>query len=226
MVSPDLDDISSWQYDLPAELIASRPAAKRDDSRLMIVRCDSGHIEHGKIRDLPDLLSAGDLLVFNNTKVLPARLFGFRTSTQGQWEGLFLEQLAAEHWKITGQTRGKLTVGESLTLIPAHEVGLSPSDQLPQPDGALQLKLVERFADGTWRVLPNHREMLCNSWNNSERCRCRPILDVKLLMRRTRLGIRPYSRTNPAPSLLPQLACTSRLNCCSVVRNMESIPLR
>ncbi|MDG1897390.1 MAG: tRNA preQ1(34) S-adenosylmethionine ribosyltransferase-isomerase QueA [Fuerstiella sp.] len=152
MVSPDLDDISSWQYHLPDELIASRPAIRRDDSRLMIVRRDSGNIEHGMIRDLPDLLSADDLLVFNNTKVLPARLFGFRTSTGGKWEGLFLEQLADGHWKITGQTRGKMTRGESISLIPADEVGLNPSDQ---SDDALQLKLVERFADGTWRVLPS-----------------------------------------------------------------------
>ena len=156
MVSPDLDDISSWQYDLPNELIASRPATRRDDSRLMIVRRESGNIEHRMIRDLPDLLSANDLLVFNNTKVLPARLFGFRTSTRGKWEGLFLEQLADRHWKITGQTRGKLIVGESISLIPAHEVGLTQSDHPSQSSDALQLQLVERFADGTWRVLPSH----------------------------------------------------------------------
>ncbi|MCP4172009.1 MAG: tRNA preQ1(34) S-adenosylmethionine ribosyltransferase-isomerase QueA [Fuerstiella sp.] len=155
MVAPDLDDISSWRYNLPAELIASRPAAKRDDSRLMIVRRDSGRIEHAKIRDLPDLLSADDLLIFNNTKVLPARLFGFRTSTRGKWEGLFLEQLADAHWKITGQTRGKLTAGESITLISAHQPGRNHRDQRRQSKTALQLKLVECFADGTWRVLPS-----------------------------------------------------------------------
>ncbi|HIK91795.1 MAG TPA: tRNA preQ1(34) S-adenosylmethionine ribosyltransferase-isomerase QueA [Planctomycetes bacterium] len=157
MVTPDLDDISSWQYDLPAELIASRPAARRDDSRLMIVRRDSGRIEHGQIRDLPELLSAGDLLLFNNTKVLPARLFGFRTSTQGKWEGLFLEEMSDGHWKIVGQTRGRLTVGESLTLIPASEIGPTPARRPSQSGDALQLKLVERFDDGTWLVVPSQQ---------------------------------------------------------------------
>ena len=155
MLTPDLDDISSWQYDLPAELIASRPAVRRDDSRLMIVRRDSERIEHGQIRDLPDLLSAGDLLIFNNTKVLPARLFGFRTSTEGKWEGLFLEQLCDKHWKIAGQTRGKLTAGESITLIPAVEMGQTPSPRPSQSSDALQLKLVERSADGTWLASPS-----------------------------------------------------------------------
>ena len=116
MVTPDLDDISAWQYDLPEDLIAARPTARRDDSRLMVIRRDSGQIEHRQIRDLPDLLSPNDRLVFNNTKVLPARLFGFRTSTNGKWEGLFLDEQNDGQWRITGQTRGKLQPDESLVF--------------------------------------------------------------------------------------------------------------
>ncbi len=75
-MSVDLNHISSWQYDLPEELIASRPAERRDDGRLMVVDRKNQDIQHRLIRDLPDLLQSGDRLVFNNTQVLPARLFG------------------------------------------------------------------------------------------------------------------------------------------------------
>ncbi len=149
MATPDLDDISAWQYKLPDELIASRPAARRDDSRLMVVRRASGQIEHRQIRDLPDLLSAGDRLIFNNTKVLPARLFGFRTSTKGKWEGLFLEEPQNGRWRITGQTRGRLLPGETLTLVPAKE-------DVQQPP--LQLRLIIQNDDGSWLVEPSRSE--------------------------------------------------------------------
>lgn len=146
MVSRDLDDLSAWQYDLPQELIASRPTARRDDSRLMVVRRETSAIEHYSIRDLPSLLQSGDRLVMNNTKVIPARLFGFRTSTQGKWEGLFLSEDTDGLWRITGQTRGRLKVGESLTLVPAH------SQSATEP---LHLLLTSRNADGTWMVRPD-----------------------------------------------------------------------
>ena len=83
----DLELLSSWQFELPAELIASRPAETRDGARLLVVDRQTASITHARIRDLPELLRPNDLLVFNNTKVLPARLFGFRTSTGGRWEG-------------------------------------------------------------------------------------------------------------------------------------------
>ncbi len=160
MVTPDLDDISAWQYDLPEDLIAARPTARRDDSRLMVIRRDSGQIEHRQIRDLPDLLSPNDRLVFNNTKVLPARLFGFRTSTNGKWEGLFLDEQNDGQWRITGQTRGKLQPDESLTLIPAalaqSQAIMATVDEIPQQQ-RLELKLVRQLDDGSWIVRPSRR---------------------------------------------------------------------
>ncbi len=140
----DLNDISAWQYDLPPDLIASRPATQRDDARLMVLDRGTGSIRHHSIRDLPDLLQAGDRLVFNNTRVLPARLFGFRTATGGRWEGLFLDQPSAGLWRITGQTRGKLQVGESLTIHP-------PEQDSPH----LQLVLEERLDDASWLARPD-----------------------------------------------------------------------
>lgn len=154
MTEPDLNSIAAWQYDLPEELIAARPAPQRDASRLMVIRRSSGAIEHCHIRDLPALLHSGDRLVFNNTRVLPARLFGFRTETQGRWEGLFLGCSGENQWVITGQTRGRLRGGETLTLVPADS-----SDQESASEPAeLLLELIERRPNGTWLVQPNCSE--------------------------------------------------------------------
>ena len=150
--APDLDDITAWQYDLPAELIAARPPERRDGARLLLVRRDSGRLEHCQIVDLPDILQTGDRLVFNNTKVLPARLFGIRTSTGGRWEGLFLEEHPDGRWRITGQTRGRLQVDESLTIVRACDSSSFSTAEHTTTAGLLQLRLTERCSDGSWLV--------------------------------------------------------------------------
>jgi len=79
-----------FDYDLPPHLIAQQPLAERDQSRLLVLRRDSGSLIHRVFADLPDLLDPNDLLVLNDTRVLPARLRGRRERTGGKWEGLFL----------------------------------------------------------------------------------------------------------------------------------------
>jgi len=74
--------VSPFDFELPERLIALRPAAPRDSARLLVVRSD-GRFEHARLRDLPSLLLEGDVLVVNDTKVIPARLFGRRVSRQG-----------------------------------------------------------------------------------------------------------------------------------------------
>jgi len=110
MSLPDPNLLSTWQFDLSPELIASRPAASRDDSRLLIVDRSQGTIQHSEMRELPRWLNAGDLLVFNNTRVLPARLFGSRTSTGGRWEGLYMEADETGNWRLLCETRGRLAL--------------------------------------------------------------------------------------------------------------------
>src|SRR5262245_20111725 len=95
-----------FDYDLPEHLIAQVPAARRDDARLLVARRESGELEHRVFRDLPTLLRPGDLLVLNDTKVLPARLLGRRESTGGQWEGLFLHEHDGGVWELMTKTRG------------------------------------------------------------------------------------------------------------------------
>ena len=72
--------LSDFHFDLPDELIARYPEAVRSASRLLQVDARTGRRHHGRFADLPDLLAPGDLLVFNDTRVMPARLFGHLTS--------------------------------------------------------------------------------------------------------------------------------------------------
>jgi S-adenosylmethionine:tRNA ribosyltransferase-isomerase len=84
-----VDDLDAWDFDLPEDRIASRPVERRDDSRLMRVNLSGGKPEHHAFRQLPQILRPGDLLVANNTSVLPARVFAQRASG-GRVELLFL----------------------------------------------------------------------------------------------------------------------------------------
>ena len=157
----DLELLSSWQFELPAELIASRPAEMRDGARLLVVDRKKNSITHARIRDLPDLLKSNDLLVFNNTKVLPARLFGFRTSTGGRWEGLYVEEISPGHWHLLSDTRGRLQPGETITVRPAYfdssEGALENTRGVAQDPESLILTLIEKREDGGWIAAPNSK---------------------------------------------------------------------
>lgn len=107
-----------FDYRLPEHLIAQEPAEVRDESRLLVVNRASGEIQHQRFRDLPELLSPGDLVVLNDTRVLPARLIGRREKTGGKWEGLFLRQTPEGLWEMLAQTRGHPEIGETIVLEP------------------------------------------------------------------------------------------------------------
>src|SRR5262245_28892455 len=126
-------------YDLPARLIAQQPAAERDGSRLMHLPPGVSSPAHHQFRELPNLLFPDDLLGLNDTRVLPARLLGHRTSTGCKWEGLFLRQADDGLWELMSQTRGSLTAGETIEVGP----------------GPLRLELVERTPEGHWLARPN-----------------------------------------------------------------------
>lgn len=112
----DNDSLQAYDYTLPRELIAQHPVEHRIDARLMLIDRKSGEISHYYVRDLPDLISPADGLVLNNSKVIPARLTGVRTSTGGRWEGLFLRSDENNNWEILSKTRGRLTEGETISL--------------------------------------------------------------------------------------------------------------
>lgn len=145
----NLDDLSSYDYELPPELIAQHPLPRRDASRLMVVERRSGAISHRRISDLPELLTPGDCLVFNDTRVVRARLFGERESTGGKWEGLYLGTSDSGQWRLIGQTRGRLREGERIVVHPA--AGREPQDPLI-------LTLLSRDDEGVWTVQPDSDE--------------------------------------------------------------------
>ena len=105
-------------YDLPKELIAQEPADPRDSARLMVLDRKNDTIEHRIFHDLPEYLNAGDVLVVNNSKVLPARLMGVKVPTGAVCEVLLLRQAHGDTWEclarpgrqVLGLTRGSASV--------------------------------------------------------------------------------------------------------------------
>lgn len=93
---------ADFDYHLPPEMIAQHPAEPRDASRLLVLHRDSGEIEHRHFRDLGDYLRAGDILVANDSRVIPARLYGFKSDTGGRVEVLLLERLDDRRWRALG----------------------------------------------------------------------------------------------------------------------------
>ncbi len=101
-----------FDYDLPPELIAARPLEDRAASRMLVVHRKEGKIEHRMFRDFPQFLGSGDLLVLNNTKVIPARLF----SDDGKKELLCLDQLSALEWRCLVKPGKALRLGKTVTV--------------------------------------------------------------------------------------------------------------
>lgn len=91
---------SDFFYDLPQELIAQTPLAQRDQSRLMCLDRQTGQVTHRHFYDIEQLLQPGDLLVVNDSRVLPARLYGHKEGNTGRVEFLLLEQKAQDLWEI------------------------------------------------------------------------------------------------------------------------------
>lgn len=91
---------SDFYYDLPKELIAQHPAEPRDSARLLVYNRQSRQIEHKHFYDVIDYLRAGDVLVVNNTKVLPARIYGNKQHTGGKIEFLLLKRIDLNHWEV------------------------------------------------------------------------------------------------------------------------------
>ncbi len=134
----DRFDPSSYEFDLPEDLVAQDPASRREDARLLLVRRpgqDCRAREDLNILDLPRLLAPGDLLVLNETRVVPARLKGTRVSTGGQAEVLVLEHQDGAVRIMLG-TRGKPLPGEEIAIA----------------DDALRLTLETNDGEGLWRA--------------------------------------------------------------------------
>lgn len=107
--------VQEFDYELPEELIAQTPLEKRDRSRLMVVDRTKGSISHRCFTDIVDYVSPGDLLVVNNTKVIPARLYGHR-KTGGKVEVLLLKYLGNDNWECLVKPGNKIKPGDKLSV--------------------------------------------------------------------------------------------------------------
>ena len=108
--------LSQFNFDLPQKLIAQYPSENRDEARMMVVHKDSGKIEHKIFKDLLEYFDEGDTMIFNNTKVYPARLFGRKEKTGAQIEVFLLRELNREArlWDVLVDPARKIRVGNKL----------------------------------------------------------------------------------------------------------------
>ncbi len=113
-----------FYFHLPQELIAQQPTERRDESRLLVLARRTGGLSHRTFTDLPDQLVRGDLLVLNDTRVIPARFF-CRRVTGGRIEGLFLRERSPGEWDVMLKGASRCRAGESLSLAGADDVQLT-----------------------------------------------------------------------------------------------------
>ena len=128
-------NVSDFYYDLPEELLAQTPIEKRDESRLMVLNRANQTIEHKTFKDIIDYLEPGDCLVRNNTKVIPARLYG-KKATGAKIEFLLLNRIEGDIWECI--------------VRPGHK--LKPGTEVEFGDGILKAKVLDVMEGGTRKV--------------------------------------------------------------------------
>lgn len=108
--------LSKFKFDLPAELLAEHPAPERDESRLMVVHRNTGEIEHKLFKDLINYFDDGDLMIMNDTKVFPARMYGNKEKTGARIEVFLLRELNRESllWDVLVDPARKIRIGNKL----------------------------------------------------------------------------------------------------------------
>ncbi len=126
---------SDFDYYLPEELIAQTPAEPRDSSRLLVFDRETGDVTHSRFSNIEDFLLPGDLLVLNETKVIPARLFGTKRGGSTPFEFLLLKRLSLSEWEVIMKPGKRLNTGGYVDFAPG-----------------LSARLVEKLSDGVCRV--------------------------------------------------------------------------
>lgn len=129
-------NVAEFDYDLPEAFIAQTPAEPRDSSRLMILDRETGAIEHAIFRDIVDLINPGDVVVLNQTRVIPARLHAIKAETGGAVEVLLLRQLDATHWRALVGGR-RVNMGTRL-VFPDSPVTAEVTEELDESERVIQ----------------------------------------------------------------------------------------
>lgn len=128
--------LSDFNYELPKELIAQVPIEKRDEARLMVLNKKNKTIEHKVFKDILDYLKPGDCLVRNNTKVIPARLYGIKEETGAKVEFLLLNRIEGDIWEVMVKPGKKLMPGVNVVF----------------GDGLLKAEVLEKMEGGNRKV--------------------------------------------------------------------------
>lgn len=140
-------NIKDFYYDLPQELIAQTPLSDRTASRLMVLDRKTGTIEHKHFYDIADYLNEGDCLVMNNTRVIPARLYGAKEGSGGKIEFLLLKRLSIDTWELILRPGKKAKVGSRFVFgdgrLKAHVIEV-------KDDGN---RIVRFEFDGVWEEI-------------------------------------------------------------------------
>ena len=142
--------LSDFDYNLPLELIAQHPIEPRDSSRLMVIDRKTGGVEHRAFRDIAEYIRPGDTLVFNDSRVIPARLKGTITGTERHAEILLLKQLSPDTWEALVRPGRKLMPGSSVSIS-----GHPGDDRL-----TVTADIIDRHESGIRLVKFSHPEML------------------------------------------------------------------
>ena len=128
--------LSDFDYELPKELIAQTPIEKRDEARLMVLHRNNQTIEHKVFKDILDYLKPGDCLVRNNTKVIPARLYGVKEVTGANVEFLLLNRIEGDTWEVMVRPGKKLMPGARVCF----------------GDGLLKAEIIDKMEGGNRKV--------------------------------------------------------------------------
>jgi len=128
--------LSDYDYNLPEELIAQTPIKNRDESKLLVLDKENGKIEHKKFKNIIDYLNSGDVLVLNDTKVIPARLIGIKEETNATIELLLLKDLGEDTWECLSRPAKRLKIGTIVTF----------------GDGLLKAEVIKKLDEGMVHV--------------------------------------------------------------------------
>lgn len=109
-------DVSQFDFDLPERLIAQTPLAERSESRLLVLRREDGSIRHRRFQDIVEFLQPGDVLVLNDSKVIPARLIGSKADTGAKIELLLLKQLQGDRWETLVKPAKRIKAGTKVVF--------------------------------------------------------------------------------------------------------------
>ena len=129
-------NINEFDYELPKELIAQTPLEKRDDSRLLIMDKKTGELKHEVFYNVINYLQKGDVLVLNDTKVIPARIIGVKEETGAVIEILLLKELGEDKWEVLSKPQKRLKPGTIVSF----------------GNGELKCEVIEKFEDGICHI--------------------------------------------------------------------------